>query len=344
MNSTTTIGLDLGDRYSHLCVLDQAGEVEERARIATTRRGLTQRFARCAAARVVLEAGCHSRWASELLNQLGHEVIVANARQLPLIYASGRKDDVSDPEKLARLGRADVTLLKPIMHRGRTAQNDLSVIKARDALVRARTGLINAVRGMVKSSGERIPSCASSSFAKKARDAVPAGLVPALGPLIAMIGEHSKQIREYDKAIEELAKTAYPETEVLRQVDGAGPITALAFVLTLEDPSRFARSRNVGPYLGLCPRRHQSGDTDRQCRISKAGDTYLRKLLVQCAHHVLGPFGKDSDLRTWGLRLAERGGTSAKKRAAVAVARKLAVLLHRLWTTGEQYQPTGYAS
>jgi transposase len=125
----------------------------------------------------------------------------------------------------------------------------------------------------------------------------------------------------------------------LRQVEGVGPLTALTFVLTLEDPYRFEKSRSVGAYLGLVPASDKSGDRDPQRRISKEGDEMLRKLLVGSAHYILGPFGGDSDLRRHGEKIASRGAKNAKKRAAVAVARKLAVLLHRLWVTGEVYDP-----
>ena len=131
----------------------------------------------------------------------------------------------------------------------------------------------------------------------------------------------------------------YPETDLLRQVEGVGALTALAFVLTLENPERFAKSRSVGAYLGLEPAQDQSGDRDPQRHISKEGDEMLRKLLVGSAHYILGPFGSDSDLRRHGEKIASRGGKNAKKRAAVAVARKLSVLLQRLWVTGEVYEP-----
>ena len=130
----------------------------------------------------------------------------------------------------------------------------------------------------------------------------------------------------------------------MRQVKGVGPITALAYGLTLENAEHFAKSRAVGPYLGLVPKQEDSGESQPQLGISKAGDTMVRKLLVGSAHYILGPFGPDTDLRGYGLRLCERGGKNAKKRAAVAVARKLAVLLHRLWVSGEVYEPLGYAS
>ena len=149
----------------------------------------------------------------------------------------------------------------------------------------------------------------------------------------------TERIRQYDRQLEAVSKERYPETELLRQVEGVGPLTGLTFVLTLGDPSRFEESRSVGAYLGLVPARDQSGDSDPQKRISKEGDEMLRRLLVSCAHYILGPFGSDSDLRRHGEKIACRGGKNAKKRAVVAVARKLAVLLHRLWVTAETYEP-----
>jgi transposase len=147
------------------------------------------------------------------------------------------------------------------------------------------------------------------------------------------------KIKQYDQAIKELTQTAYPETQALIKVYGIGHLTALTFVLTLGKKERFQRSRDVGCYLGLRPRRSQSGDSDPQLGITKAGNGYLRQLLVECANHVVGPRGKDSALRQWGLNLGARGGGHARRRAVVAVARKLAVLLHRIWVTQEVYKP-----
>jgi transposase len=206
-------------------------------------------------------------------------------------------------------------------------------------LVDCRTQLVNHVRGAVKSFGARLPKCPARSFHKRAQEHVPEALSPALGPILEQIGSLTERIRDYDRKLETISKESYPETDLLRQVEGIGPLTALAFVLTLEDPYRFERSRSVGAYLGLVPARDQSGDRDPQKRISKEGDEMLRKLLVGSAHYILGPFGSDSDLRRHGQKIATRGGKNAKKRAAVAVARKLSVLLHRLWVTGELYDP-----
>jgi transposase len=340
-----TAGIDLGDRYSHLCLLDtDSGEILEESRIPTTQKAFERRFSASQTMRVAIEAGTHSPWVTRLLKGVAHEVLVANARKVRLIYAQGRKTDVIDARKLARLARLDPQLLSPIEHRGEGSQAHLTLLRSRDALVGTRTKLVNHVRGAVKAFGARLPKCTAQSFHKKVAEHLPQELVPALGPVLETIASLSAHIREYERRLESIAEDSYPETRLLRQVHGVGALTALAFVLTLEDPSRFAKSRQVGPYLGLVPAAKQSGKSDPQKRISKHGNEMTRKLLVNCAHYVLGPFGEDSDLRRHGEKIAQRGGGNAKKRAVVAVARKLSVLLHRLWVGGEVYEPLYNAS
>ena len=335
-----TIGVDLGDKYSDYCMLDGDGEVLTQGRIRTTQKHMTEYFSGLDRARVVIEAGTHSPWISRVLDKCGHEVVVANARQLPLIYKNRNKNDQLDPVRLARLARMDLELLSPIQHRGEQAQADLAVPRTRNVLVHNRTSLVNHVRGSVKSVGGRIPKgCSTASFHKKALAHIPPPVLPALRSALEALGALSPTIRELNKRIDFLCEERYPETKLLRQIDGVGPITALTYVLTICDPYRFERSREVAAFLGLVPRRDKSGMHDPELRITRAGDKDLRRLLVQCAHYILGPFGADSDLRRWGLALASRGKKNAKKRAAVAVARKLAVLLHRLWVTGEEYDP-----
>lgn len=334
-----TIGIDLGDRYSHYCVLDKDGEVLEEARLTTTPKAFQQRFGSAVACRIALEVGTHSPWVNQLLQEAGHEVLVANARKLRLIYQADNKHDRLDAQQLARVARMDPRLLSPIEHRSRRCRVDLAVLRSRDGLVTARTRLINHVRGCLKSFGMRIKKCSTRSFEKQALPHIPKELRPALVPVLRMVQDLNRKIRAYDKRMLKIAQQDYPETEALRQVNGVGPVTALTFVLTLEEPRRFKSSRSVGAFLGLRPRKRQSGGADPELRITKAGDRDLRRLLVQCAQYTLGPFGTDSDLRSWGLALAARGGKNAKKRALVATARKLAVLLHRLWMTGEVYEP-----
>lgn len=334
-----TVGLDLGDNHTQICVLDRSGEVMEESRVVTTASALERRFSMKEPLRIVMEAGTHSLWVSRLLLGLGHEVIVANPRKLRLIYTNESKSDRVDALYLARVGRLDPALLSPLTHRGKETQEDLALIRSRATLVRARTQLINHVRGTVKSLGDRLPTCAATLFSVTAERALPEGLRPALSPVLEAIATLTREIRILEKKIEVAAQERYPETALLRQVPGVGLLTALCYQLTIEDPARFPNSRSVGSYLGLRPKRRDSGSSSPQLRITKAGDTHLRWLLVSAAQYILGPFGPDSDLRRWGLGLAEKGGKNAKKRAAVAVARKLAVLLLRLWQTGETYEP-----
>jgi transposase len=333
------MGIDLGDKYSQVCALDGEGEVVDEGRIRTTPAAFERRFGSMDPVRVALEVGTHSPWLSRLLEGLGHEVLVANARKLRLIYENDSKDDRVDAEMLARVARMDPKLLHPIRHRGAEAQKHLELIRARHTLVRTRTTLINHVRGAVKARGSRLPKCDSESFHHKAGEHIPWGMKWILGPMVSQVGELTKQIRGYDRKIKQVATEKYPETERLQQVVGVGPLTALAFVLTIEDPSRFPKSRTVGAYLGLRPKRSDSGEQKPQLRITKAGDSHLRSLLVGAAQYILGPFGRDCRLRRWGLARMERGGKSAKKKSAVAVARKLSVLLHSLWKSGEDYDP-----
>jgi transposase len=334
-----TIGLDLGDRSSWCCVLDEAGAIVREQKLGTTPKAMKEVFGAVPRSRIALETGMHSPWVSRLLSQLGHEVIVAHARNVRLIGESRKKDDRIDAQTLARLARIDPQLLSPVKHRSAKAQADLTVIRARAGLVRARTALVNTARGLAKSYGERLRGCNVRNMnAEKAQGLSPE-LRTALEPLLAGIESLSERIRECNEGIERLARESYPEVAQLKQVKGVGTLIALTFLLTLEDAHRFRQSRDVGCYLGLQPGRRNSGQSEPQMHISKEGDPYLRTLLVQGAHHILGPFGADSDLRRWGLKLAERGGKSGKKRAIIAVARKLAVLLHHLWVSGEVYQP-----
>ncbi len=335
--TTITVGLDLGDKYSQICSLDPGGDMLDSGRVRTTKLGFEHRFHGQPRARIVVEAGTHSGWVSRQLSGYGHEVIVANPREIALIYKANDKSDKTDSEKLARLGRFDPKLLAPIQHRSERTQIDLAVLRSRDLVVAMRTKLVNHARSMVKGLGERLPSCSTNAFATRMKGKVPADLCVALDPVLEAIGELSKKIRVYDTVIAEMAKR-YPAMAKLQEVSGVGALTAAAYVLTLADPTRFKKSRDVGPYIGLVPRKDASGESDPHLHITKAGDTFVRRLLVQSAQYILGHFGTDSDLRRWGLKYAGVGGKNRKKRAVVAVARKLAVLLHVLWTKDGPYR------
>lgn len=333
------VGIDLGDRSSRYCILNRDGEVVHAGVVATTKKDLNRIFAALPHSRITLEVGTHSPWVSRHLKALGHEVIVANPRRTRLIAACSNKNDRLDAETLARLARMDVKLLFPVHHRNEQAQADLAVIRARAGVVEARTRLINVARGVSKSFGERLRSCDAAHVNPDLGKELPAALRQSTEPLLAQIGELSAHIKEYDQTIQRIARERYPETELLTAVSGVGVLIALTYLLTLEDAQRFQRSRDVGAYLGMRPRRRQSSQSNPELGITKEGDVYLRKLLVQAAHVIMTPRGADSDLRRFGQKLAARGGKGAKKKALVAVARKLAVVLHHLWFTGEVYEP-----
>jgi transposase len=334
-----TVGIDLGDRFSHYCALDAEGSVVAEGRVATTPGAIELHFKGAGRKRIAIEASMHSPWVSRLLATLGHEVLVANPRKLRLIYENQHKSDRVDAEYLARVARLDPKLLCALEHRSELGQCHLAIVRARDTLVRSRGRLIQHVRASIKSLGERVPSGTAEAFHKRASACIPEALCEALLPLIEVIEQLTTRIREYDRKIEQLAEDRYPDTAALTQVAGVGSLTALAYILTLEDEQRFRRSRSVGAWLGLVPGQHDSGESQPQWHITKEGDPYLRRLLVGSAQYILGPFAADSDLRQYGLLIAARGGSNAKKRAVVAVARKLAVLLHRLWRTREIYEP-----
>lgn len=332
-----TVGLDLGDRYSRYCVLNAEGEVVEEGRMQSTEAAFRRHFEGEPRQRIALECGTHSPWVSRLLKNLGHQVLVANARKLPAITSSQSKNDRNDAELLARLAASDPKLISPLRHRSLERQQELNLIQARATLVRARTMIVNALRGLVKSEGARLPACSTPALPTRVVAAIPPALAIVATPLLKQITLLNEQIAGMDQQIDKLAEK-YPEIGLLRTVPGVGPVVAAAYVLTL-DRVDAASNRSAGAFLGLRPGQSQSGASDPQRRISKAGDTYLRSLLVQSAQYILGRFGPDSALRRWGLKLAQSGGKRGKKRAIVAVARKLAVLLHSMWRSGQSFQP-----
>jgi transposase len=339
VGSGFTLGLDLGDRQHHVCVIDVAGNIVREASLPNTRPALAQLLVDFPQATVALEAGTHSPWISRYLTDFGATVLVANPRKLHAISRNERKCDRRDAQMLARLARVDAALLHPIKHGSAQAQHDLLGLKLRDALVRNRVSLINAIRFTLKSLGHPVRNPSSESFHKTVLADIPADCRPVVQPLLTVLAQVTEQIKAMERDLVRRSKKDYPVTQRLQQIAGVGPLTALCFVLKIGDPERFSRGRDVGAYLGLCPRRDQSGGTDKQLRITKCGDGLMRRLLVSAAHYVLGPFGPACALREHGQRLTGTGSAREKKRAVVAVARKLAVLLLSLWKHGTDYEP-----
>ena len=338
-DGVAAVGIDLSDRTGRFYAIDDEGKKIAEGTIALRTPELQKWAMSIARTVIAIEAGTHSPWISRLLTVCGHEVIVANPGKLALITQNVQKTDPVDAEYLARLARLDRELLFPIQHRGEQAQIDLQVIRTRDVAVHVRSKLINHLRGAVKSFGARLSKCSTEAFVNRTRKEIPEALQTALDPMFSQIDQLTKTINGYERQVLKLVAERYPEVEMVAQIKGVGALTGLAFVLVLEDARRFASSRSVGAYLGLTSKKDQSGDSDPQRGITKAGDRLLRRLLIQCSHYIQGPFGEDSDLRRHGEKIAARGGKRAKKRATIAVARKLSVLMHRLWVSGETYEP-----
>ena len=333
------IGIDLSDRTGEFYAIDAEGKNVGKGKVVLRTPELEKWAGSIPATVIAIEAGTHSPWISRLLGRCGHEVIVANPVKVGLITQNVQKTDPVDAEYLARLARFDRELLFPVQHRGEQAQIDLQVIRTREVAVQVRSKLINHVRGAVKSFGGRLSKCSTEAFVNTTKKEVPEALRTALDPMFSQIDQLTKTINDYERQVLKLVEQRYPEVKMVAQIKGVGVLTGLAYVLVLEDAGRFASSRSVGPYLGLTSKKDQSGDSDPQRGITKAGDRLLRRLLVQSAHYIQGPFGEDSDLRRHGEKIAARGGKRAKKRATIAVARKLSVLMHRLWVSEEIYEP-----
>lgn len=337
----SVIGIDLGDKKHAICVIDQDGNILKEYFIYNRPDDLEQLSKDYPKALMAMEVGTHSPWISRLLEGLGHKVLVANARKLRAIYTNERKSDELDARMLAKIARLDPEFLHPVRHGSQQAQHDLLAIKLRDTLVRQRVHIISSIRFMLKSLGIKLKSPSSAAFASYARRALEehSKTLQMIEPALASLDGLNAAIKAYDRQIQTACCEKYPETQQLQQITGVDPITSLCFVLTIEEIGRFEKTRDIGAYLGLVPRRDQSGETDKQLPISKAGNGQLRKLLVQCAQYMLGHFGPDCDLRRQGLKLAARGGKAAKRKAVIAIARKLAVLMLALRLSGNDYKP-----
>ena len=331
-------GLDIGDKECQACGRDKSGKVVLERKVKTSRAGLEGTFKALAPCRIVVEAGSQTRWIAKALLDMGHEVKVVDPRRMRRIYESDNKSDVRDARELSEAALDRWERLPEVRLRSKESQEKLSVLRTRDTLVRARTRLVNTARSLLKQYGIKVPKCEPEAFPKRASGLVPEELLVAGKALLEQIRLLNAQVKGLDGWIEsQSAQDA--RIRCLRQIPGIGRVTAAAFVWTIDDPYRFKRSRSVGAYLGLRPKREQSGETDKQLPITKAGNRYLRALLVSAAQGIMRKKSKDTALKRFGLRLAERGGKRAKKIAAVALARKLAVLLHHLWVTGEAYEP-----
>jgi transposase len=335
--SVLAFGIDLGATRSHVCAI-RDGKIEREFVVKSSPADFEKEFAKYERGVVLMEVCGMSPWASKALEAMNFEVIVCQATVLKETVAPKRKNDRDDARALARLCAEHRSLLRPVKHRPEELQKVMRQVRIRATHVEIRAKLVNVARGLARSTGAKIEPCSPEAFPKRAREQLSSELVKEITELLASIERVSKTIAVLDKGLSKAA-SKFPETKLLAQVAGVGPVTSLTYVVTIQDPSRFPHTRTVGNYVGLTPKQYQSGDHDPQLRISKAGDSYLRSLLVQCAHYILNHENADSDLRRFGVKMAEHGGPRGRKRAIVAVARRLSVLLLSLWKSGEVYEP-----
>jgi len=347
MNRKMWVAMDLSDKANEFCAVDEAGRKTAAGKVPNTPEGISCFFAQFdkrTDVTAVIEAGTCSPWISHIIKSFGHKLIVANPRKVRAIWDTANKTDERDAELLARLGRVDPSLLKPIKHRSMDEQFDLSTARLRETLVQTRSKLSNCVKSTLKSLGVILEKRIEPTY-------LPTRLPLLLGkehldlvqPMLAAIAGINAQIKRYDEKIVGLC-AKYPECVRLTTIKGVGALTAVVFRLTISDPERLVRTRDVGPYLGLIPKRDQSGEVDKRLGISKAGDKLCRTMLIRAANYIIGSFGADSDLRRFGTRIKNKGGKAPTKRAACAVARKLAVTMLAMWKSGEDYQPFRFAA
>lgn len=329
-------GIDLHTKSSEVAIIDEGGELCEKGQIPTTEASFVRYFGRREPMVICIEAGGVSAWAQRVLTSLGHEVVVANPLRVRLIAEATLKNDAVDAQTLARLVRADPKLLSPIVHRSETTQRRRGVLRVRGVLVNSRTACVNAARGLLRALGYRLPKQLNGERLAKAICAkeLSEELAALVAPLVITALELDEKIAALDEQVEEIG-ASYPQVALLKTIPGVGPLVALAFVLCIEDPGRFRRSRDVGGYLGLRPKMRETGSTSRYGNITHAGDSEMRRLLVQAAHGMLRSHA-ESDLKQWALGLAARVG---KKKAVTALARKLAVVMHTMWITGKEFRP-----
>ncbi len=347
MEYYTAIGIDVSDRMSKICVMTKVAgtrRIVDETTVATTKDGFREYLERQDRnAPVTFETGIHCRWMAEFIRSMGFKVYVANPAKLKMLTESDTKNDRNDARELARYTLADVEMLHPVFLRAEQYQQMIRLLEARRALLGARTKLINEMRGFAKSMGFRIPRRDADYFHLIDRATWPRDLETLCWPMLAVVKTISLKIKAVEKQMHVLADT--PEfresAERLQQIAGVGFFSSVAFIAFLGgNYERFAKARDVGPYLGLVPRQDASGNIDKQLSITKKGSSLLRSLLAECAQAAMRDHAKMSDLRIKGLRIAERGGKNAKKRAVIAIVRSLAVTMVALLKHPErEYKP-----
>ncbi len=339
MSNYITIGMDLGNRKHTVCAIDGAGEVLWRKKVTNTPEALKPFFEENAGATVAMETGLCCRWISALAKRCGCEVLVGNARKLAPIWQSMQKSDENDAFMIAKLARFDRGLFHPVSLRDDERHEMVQILELREVAVSQRTQAVNSVRGLCKAMGVFIPDCDATRFHKVAKDAIPRDLAWKFMPMLRQLKETAETIRRYDAMLKRYASDHFGEEVALAStIPGIGPVTSCAFVALVGDAKRFGKARDAGVYFGLTPARDQSGDRDAPKRVTKAGSKMMRRLLVTAANYVMRTSSPDTAIKRHGMRICARGGKIAKRKAKVAIARKLAVVMLAMLKSGKPYE------
>jgi transposase len=333
---TEYVGLDVSKEETAFCVKDGEGKVLASGKVATDPAAILAMLKKHCLypSRIVMETGTLSGWLARELRKRGISIDVIDARQAHAVMRlQHNKTDAKDADLLAEIARTG--FCRPVAVKSEAAQEGRGFLKARAHLVRLRRDTENTIRGLLGSLGIRFPK-GSGKLAGRVREALAERpeLSPMIAPLLSMVAALKHEIERLDKAVMVRAKDD-PSCRLLMTAPGVGPVTALAFVATIGDAERFANSRAVGAYVGLTSRRWQSGEMDYSGRISKHGDAMLRALLFEAANSLLTVVRKPHPLKDWARRVRKR---TSHKKACVALARKLAVVLHRMLITGEAFR------
>lgn len=338
-HDSTTIGLDLGNTFNKAVGLDAGGNVVLREDLRNDAATMKAFFEAHRGATVAMETGTHCRWIAALAAECGCHPVVGNARKLRLISESSRKNDWADAQKLARLCRSDRSLLHPVELHDDRHHRLYQLLRQRDALVSMRTALVNQLRGFAKAGGTMLPRCDARSFLSL-RDSMPPEFLRDFKPLLKTLEDLAKRIAAAEAILAEFVRRHFRKTdELLQTVPGVGPVASAAFIALVPDPGRFKSAREAGPYFGLVPKQDQSGDGDRPCRITHEGSSFMRKTLVNAANALLRKSARDTALKRFGERLGRRGqGKVVRRKAKVALARKLAVTMLAMARSGEDYR------
>jgi transposase len=337
------VGLDVSLNSVSICVVDEAGAI---MREGTTCADAASIFSfvepwRARIVRVGLEAGPMSEWLTANLARLGLPAISLEARQVKAaLSAMTVKTDRNDARGIAQIVRTG--WYKAVHVKSIGSQHARMLAAARKHLVRSIAAAEQVIRGLLRPFGLRVGVVSKKQFAARVGELIDGN--PALASVMeALLAARDALMREYGRLHKLVLRTVRddPVCRLLMTMPGIGPVSALTFRSTIDDPNRFSHSRSVGAYLGLTPRRYQSGEIDRTGRITKVGDGETRTALFEAANVVLRPSTRWSPIKAWAVRLAQRQGT---KRAKVALARKMAVVLHRMWRDGAEFRWTAAAA